>query len=106
MIFVGRQIEVTTDTIEIEVLYADLDKVWRFPMRLPRNSSVADALAVAKKDVNWPGIEINADLLAVYGQAATLQTKLHEFDRVEILRPLVVDPMDARRGRVVKKAKR
>jgi len=44
--------------------------------------------------------------LAVYGQTATLQTRLHEFDRVEILRPLLIDPMDARRGRVVNKAKR
>jgi putative ubiquitin-RnfH superfamily antitoxin RatB of RatAB toxin-antitoxin module len=97
---------VTTDTIEVEVMYAELDTVWQFSMRLPLNSSVADALAVAKKDMNWPNIEIKPELLAVYGQAATLQTKLHEFDRVEILRPLLVDPMDARRGRVVKKAKR
>lgn len=96
----------TTDTIEVEVMYAELDKVWQFSMRLPLNSSVADALAVAKKDMHWPNIEIKPELLAVYGQAATLQTKLHEFDRVEILRPLLVDPMDARRGRVVKKAKR
>ncbi len=92
-------------TIEVEVMYAVLEKVWQFPMRLPVNSTVADALAVAKQDPNWPDIEIKPELLAVYGQTATLQTKLHEFDRVEILRPLLIDPMDARRGRVVKKSK-
>lgn len=93
-------------TIEVEVMYAELDKVWQFPMRLPVNSTVADALTIAKQHAGWPGIEIKPELLAVYGQTATLQTRLHEFDRVEILRPLLIDPMDARRGRVVKKAKR
>ncbi|MGH8050906.1 MAG: RnfH family protein [Arenimonas sp.] len=96
----------TIETIEVEVMYAELEKVWQFPMCLPLNSTVADALAIAKQHANWPNIEINPALLAVYGQTATLQTCLHEFDRVEILRPLVIDPMDARRGRAVKKTKR
>ena len=95
-----------SETIEVEVMYAELKKVWKFTMRLPVNSTVADALAIAKQNVAWPNIEINPALLAVFGQTATLQTKLHEFDRVEILRPLLIDPMDARRGRVVKKAAR
>ncbi len=96
----------TSPTMEVEVMYAELEKVWQFSMRLPVNSTVADALVIARQDVNWPNIEVKPDLLSVYGQAAALQTKLHEFDRVEILRPLLIDPMDARRGRVVKQAKR
>ena len=95
----------TTETIEVEVMYAELEKVWQFPMRLPVNSTVADALAHAKQHIEWPNIEIKPELLSIFGQTATLQTRLHEFDRVEILRPLVIDPMDARRGRVVKKNK-
>jgi uncharacterized protein len=96
---------VTTETIEVEVIYAELEKVWQFAMRLPVNSTVADALAVVKEHADWPNIEIKPELLAVYGQTATLLTKLHQFDRVEILRPLLIDPMDARRGRVVKKVR-
>ena len=92
--------------IEVEVMYAELEKVWQFPMRVAAGSTVADALEVAKAHADWPDIDIKPELLAVYGQTATLQTLLHEFDRVEILRPLVIDPMDARRGRVVKKTKR
>ena len=95
----------TTETMEVEVIYAELEKVWQIFMRLPINSTVADALAVAQQDSNWPNIVVRPELLAIYGQAATLQTRLHEFDRVEILRPLLIDPMDARRGRVIKKAK-
>jgi len=100
---------VTTENvamIDVEVMYADLDRVWQFPLRVAAGSTVADALEVAKAHADWPGIDIKPELLAVYGQTATFQTRLHEFDRVEILRPLVIDPMDARRGRVVKKARR
>lgn len=96
----------TSPTMEVEVMYAELEKVWQFSMRVPVNSTVADAIAIARQSQSWPNIEIKSDLLSVFGQAATLQTKLHEFDRVEILRPLLIDPMDARRGRVIKKAKR
>lgn len=96
----------TSPTMEVDVMYAELEKVWQFSIRLPVNSTVADALVIARQNVNWPNIEVKPDLLSVYGQAVTLQTKLHEFDRVEILRPLLIDPMDARRGRIVKKAKR
>lgn len=95
-----------TPMIEVEVIYAELEKVCQFPMRIAVGSTVADALEVAKAHADWPAIDIKPELLAVYGQTATLQTRLHEFDRVEILRPLFIDPMDARRGRVVKKAKR
>ncbi|MEO6172744.1 MAG: RnfH family protein [Arenimonas sp.] len=95
----------TTETMEVEVIYAELENVWQFPMRLSVNSTVADALAVAKQHAEWPNVEIKPELLAIFGQAATLQTRLHEFDRIEILRPLVIDPMDARRGRVIKKNK-
>ena len=95
----------TTETIEIEVIYAELEKVWQFQLRVPVNSTVADALAIAQQHFDWPNIVVSPELLAIYGQAATLQTRLHEFDRVEILRPLLIDPMDARRGRVAKNSK-
>jgi uncharacterized protein len=90
-------------SMEVEVMYADLERVWQCKMCLPKNATVADALAHAQRQADWPGISIEYDLLAVYGQTASLQTKLHEYDRVEILRPLLIDPMDARRSRAVKK---
>ena len=36
---------------------------------------------------------------AVFGVRATLETRLHEGDRVELLRELLADPKDARRRR-------
>ena len=37
--------------------------------------------------------------LAVFGQAAAGETRLHDGDRIELLRPLACDPMQARRRR-------
>jgi putative ubiquitin-RnfH superfamily antitoxin RatB of RatAB toxin-antitoxin module len=40
---------------------------------------------------------------AVFGRRATTATPLHDGDRVELLRPLLVDPKEARHRRVAKK---
>jgi len=43
----------------------------------------------------------DADLaVAVYGKPRTLQSVLHDGDRIELVGPLAVDPQAARRQRV------
>jgi uncharacterized protein len=94
-------------TIAVEVVYATLEQVWSMPIELPaENARVEDAIALARGLPQWPNIELDTNVLAIFGQAAHLNTRLHQGDRVEILRPLLIDPMDARRGRVEKKAKK
>jgi putative ubiquitin-RnfH superfamily antitoxin RatB of RatAB toxin-antitoxin module len=39
----------------------------------------------------------------VYGKLKTLDTSLREHDRIEIYRPLIADPKEARRRRAGKK---
>ncbi len=85
--------------LRIEVVYALPDRSWRVPLQLPAGATVADALAAADLPSRVPGIEVDPEGLAVFGQAATLATALHDGDRVEVLRPLTVDPKQARRRR-------
>jgi putative ubiquitin-RnfH superfamily antitoxin RatB of RatAB toxin-antitoxin module len=61
---------------------------------LPEGACVGDALAAAgwRMDAEFVG-------LAVFAQAATLDTPLVEGDRIELLRGLQVDPKQARRLR-------
>lgn len=61
-------------------------------------ATVADALALAREAGMDPGLADPARL-AIYGQAATPETRLHAGDRIELLRPLLVDPKQARRAR-------
>lgn len=85
--------------IRVEVVYALPERAWSASLELPRGATVADALAAADLAAQVPGLEINPGHLAIYGRAAAMETVLHDRDRVEILRPLQVDPKQARRQR-------
>ncbi|MEN1940534.1 RnfH family protein [Luteimonas sp. MJ246] len=62
-------------------------------------ASVADA--VAASGLPLEGI----DAYAVYGVRVAGDAPVRDGDRVELLRPLVVDPKDARRRRAARAAK-
>ena len=61
---------------------------------LAPGACVDDALAA----VGWR-LDGGFVALAVFGQTVAGDTRLHEGDRIELLRPLVCDPMQARRRR-------
>ena len=63
-------------------------------VELPEGANAGDALDAA-------GWALDAEFvgLAVFGQAATPATALHDGDRVELLRGLQLDPKQARRLR-------
>ena len=85
--------------IAVEVAYALPDRAWRVPLRLPAGATVADALAAADLPAKVPGLVVDEDCLAIFGRAVTPGDALRDGDRVEVLRPLLVDPMQARRRR-------
>jgi putative ubiquitin-RnfH superfamily antitoxin RatB of RatAB toxin-antitoxin module len=65
---------------------------------LPEGASVADA--VRRSDaLARAGVEAGDARFAIFGQAAHPATPLRAGDRVEITRPLLVDPKAARRAR-------
>lgn len=69
-------------------------------VELDARASVADA--VAASGLPLQGI----DGYAVYGVRAAADAPLREGDRVELLRPLELDPKEARRRRAAKSGKR
>jgi len=87
------------DGLRIEVVYALPDRCWRVQVDLPEGARVAEALAAADLPAKVPGLVVDEAMLAVFGRTATPQTRLHDGDRVEVLRPLVADPKQARRER-------
>ncbi len=63
-------------------------------LQLEEGATVADAVRLADLA---PAAEVAG--VAVFGAIARPAQRLHEGDRVELLRPLVVDPKEARRRR-------
>jgi putative ubiquitin-RnfH superfamily antitoxin RatB of RatAB toxin-antitoxin module len=86
--------------IRIELVRAWPGRHEAIMVELGDGAQVSDALAVA-------GWTLDAEFvgLAVFGVAATAATTLHEGDRIELLRPLQLDPKQARRLRA-ERAKR
>lgn len=91
--------------LRVEVVYALPAQAWRFTVELPPGASVGQALDAcidALRDA-CPDADISEQRLAVFGRAASRDTRLFDGDRVEILRPLLADPKQARRRRATGK---
>ena len=78
----------------MEVLIAWPDRLQSTTLVLAEGSTVAEAIVAAA----LPGAG-EAIAVAVHGVVAQPQQVLREGDRVELLRPLLADPKEARRRR-------
>lgn len=83
--------------IHVEVIQAWARRHEAVDVDLPEGATVAEAIAAA--GLLTPGGHAG---VAVYGEIATADRRLQDGDRVELLRPLTIDPKDARRRRAGK----
>ena len=86
------------ERIRVEVAYADPQRQLLRSVEVAAGSTVADAIAASGILAQLPGF-VPAGV-GIFGHAATPNTRLREGDRVELYRPLRVDPKQARRNRV------
>jgi putative ubiquitin-RnfH superfamily antitoxin RatB of RatAB toxin-antitoxin module len=68
-------------------------------LTLPAGSTVEDALRASGLAERHPGLDLAPGAVGVWGRAAALGRPLRDRDRVEVYRPLTVDPKEARRVR-------
>lgn len=85
----------------MEVCYALHGGATRIPVALEAGATMEDALRISGIE-SLLGLDRAGLSFAVFGRRASLDAPLHDGDRVEILRPLTIDPMEARRLRVGK----
>ena len=86
--------EAAAGSIRVEIAYSPQPgEVRRLSLRLPAGATVAEAIARS-------GWTLPEDLKpAVWGRLSALTDALRDLDRVELCRPLRVDPKEARRQR-------
>ncbi len=86
------------ETIEVEVVYCPAPGAADCTtLRLRAGSTLAEALAASGLAARHA---LGADVTyGVWGRGRPLQAVLRDRDRVEVLRPLTVDPKEARRLR-------
>ena len=92
--------------IAVEVVYCPAPHVIDLvSLNLPAGATAVDALR-ASGVLGRHALAEDGVILGLWGRACTPNQPLRERDRVEIYRPLLVDPKEARRQRYKGKARR
>ena len=68
-------------------------------LAVPAGTDLLGALRLSGFLERHPGIDTTTRVFGVWGQLRRLDAALREGDRIEVYRPLVIDPKDARRQR-------
>jgi len=91
---------VAADELRVEVAAAHAPgRVELIALRLPAGATVADALRASGLRQRLGAAAIDAMTPGLWGRACGADTPLRDGDRVELTRPLAVDPKEARRLR-------
>jgi len=94
-------------TLRVVVAYSPAPRqVDERALQLPAGSTVLDAVHASGLPAAYPAIDLGAGMIGVWGRKARADQVLRDRDRVEIYRPLRVDPKVARRERFSKQGAR
>jgi putative ubiquitin-RnfH superfamily antitoxin RatB of RatAB toxin-antitoxin module len=85
------------ETLRVRVVYALPDQQVGVALEVPPGTTAADAVARSKLLEKFPEAVARPLACAVFGRAVPLTYELRDGDRVEILRPLLIDPKQSRR---------
>lgn len=97
--------------ITVEVAFAKPGEQVLQQLQVDADATVESVIAQSGILERFPEIDLAVNKVGVFGKAAALSAKLNDGDRVEIYRPLIADPKEARRkraaeGKVMKKGAR
>lgn len=85
--------------IRVEVVYALRGEQALVALELEEGATVRQAIERSGLPLRYPDIDAARMSVGIFGRVTAADTKLRDGDRVEIYRPLSVDPKDARRDR-------
>lgn len=92
------------ETIHVQVAYATPERQTIINVDLSAGSNVEQAIAASGILQQFPEIDLSQQKVGIFGQVCKAEQILVDGNRVEIYRPLLQNPMDARRGRLPKQS--
>jgi uncharacterized protein len=90
------------EMLQIEVAYAEAQRQFLRRIRLPEGVTVADAIRVSEVEIECH-IDLAGLRVGIWSRLADPAAVLADGDRVELYRPLKIDPKEARRLRAGKR---
>lgn len=85
--------------ITVEIVHAGVDRLWRQTLQIAAGSSVMQALEASGLLTQLPSEVVHPLRLGIYARRVEPSRVLRDGERIEIYRPLTLDPMAARRRR-------
>lgn len=89
----------SNEAIRVEVAYALPHEQAVLPLKLTPGATAGQAIEQSGILERFPDIDLNNCRIGIFSKACQLDTVLHDRDRVEIYRPLLADPKEARKQR-------
>lgn len=88
--------------MRVEVAYAKPDEQALLALDMPEGATVEDAIRASGLLQRFPEIDLEHNKVGIFSKLCKLDQTLRPGDRVEIYRPLLTDPKEARRVRAAK----
>ena len=92
-----------TRPMRVEVVYALPNRAWSVVLELPSGAIASEAVVRSGFATQVADFDASGLSYAIFGKPITATTVLRDGDRLELLRPLVVDPKQARRRRATQR---
>jgi protein rnfH len=86
--------------LEIEVVYGLPDKQVLKKLNVQNGCTAREAVCQSALDEIFSELDLQTAPLGIFGKSVKDETLLRDKDRIEIYRPLLIDPKEARRKRV------
>ena len=87
--------------LRTEIAYADGKRVHVITVEVYIGTTVKQAIELSGMLEECPDIDLEENKVGIFSEICTLDTEVPENSRIEIYRPLITDPKEARRKRAV-----
>lgn len=87
------------EQIGVEVVYARPEEQVLEQLTVSADSTVESVIQRSGLLERFPEIDLARNKVGIFGKATTLDAGLQDGDRIEIYRPLIADPKEARKRR-------
>ena len=84
---------------QVEIVYAKPGEQVLEQLQASANDTIESVIRKSGILERFPEIDLGTNKVGVFGKAAALTATLNEGDRIEIYRPLIADPKEARKKR-------
>ena len=87
------------ERLSVEVVYALPGRQESIDLEVPRGTTIRAAVERSRIGEMFPEIDLAVNAVGIFGQLRDPGDTVRDGDRVEIYRPLLIDPKEARRRR-------